>query len=182
MINWDFIKTLEGSIRYGYVPYDPDVDNSGVTIGMGVDLGHRSVPELINSLRLPTYMVAKFKPYVGKKGVEAREVVKESPLVITKSEEELLNKHIAQYFERKLEKRYNKDNPDFKWKWLTDIQQTVIMSVFYQHGHQMFKYNFWRQAIERDWQGMVDNLRSFGDAFSVRRNKEADLLEVSLLY
>lgn len=183
MINWEFIHKLEGESRLiGYVPYDPDSNNSGVTIGMGVDLGHRSLTELKTKLHLPDPMIKKFTPYLGKTGNVAREFLRKNPLMISIAEERVLNAAVKSYFEHKLKKRFNRDSDSSTWDELTDIQQTVIMSVYYQHGNQMFKYKFWTQALEKNWDAMIKNLRDFGDAYGRRRNIEANYLETYLLY
>lgn len=183
MINWDFIAKLEGESQLiGYVPFDRDKDNSGVTIGLGIDLGHRSETELRTKLYLPDPMVDKFKPYIGKIGKEARLFLKKNPLMISEAEEKVLNTAVKRYFENKLRKRYNKESKYNTWDNLGDTHQTVIMSVYHQYGNQMFRFEFWKQALMGDWAGMLHNLRDFGDAYDRRRNIEANLLETYLLY
>ncbi len=62
MINFDFIKELEGVKKKGYVP-DVENSNSGVTIASGFDLGARSKSDLI-ALGLPASLVDKLTPYL----------------------------------------------------------------------------------------------------------------------
>lgn len=182
-VNWDFIESEEGeSTRIGYVPYDPDKDNSGVTVGIGIDLGARSETELRSSLRLSDSLVNKLKPYLHLKGKNARFKLKTHPLVLTTQEEYELNSAVALYYERKLEKRWNRDTTSVQWHTLGNTKQTVVMSVYYQYGNKMFSFDFWKQVTGGDWAGALKNLRDFGDAFDKRRNREANALELVLTY
>ncbi len=79
---------------------------------------------------------------------------------------------------RKVEADFNRDTKGaLKFKDLTNEQMTVILSVAFQYGDLSKKTpNFWRQVVAGDWAGAKQNLRNFGDDYSTRRNKEADLL------
>ena len=182
-VNWSFIEKEEGgSTRVGYVPYDRDKDNSGVTIGMGIDLGWRSEGELINNFRLPAPLINKLVPYLGKRGDKAREYIKFCPLVLTEEEAKALNFHTLSFFEEQLKRKYDSSSTCLRWDDLSTAQQTVIMSVYFQHGPQMFKYDFWDQAIGGRWYAMINNLKDFRDAYGKRRKREALYLETFMLY
>ncbi|HDZ9500676.1 TPA: hypothetical protein RUZ94_003610, partial [Vibrio cholerae] len=75
MINFDFIKELEGVKKHGYVP-DVKGSNSGVTIASGLDLGARSKSDLI-TLGLPTSLIDKLTPYLGYKKHDAEAILAE---------------------------------------------------------------------------------------------------------
>ena len=55
--------------------------------------------------------------------------------------------------------------------------QTVIASVGFQHGTSFTRkdgseMNYIKQARDNDVDGMIANLRNFGDNFNTRRNKK----------
>ena len=79
-------------------------------------------------------------------------------------------------YANRIKTQYEKDSGK-RFENLTDAQQTVIISVAFQHGlNATKKYNFWKQATTGDWNSVEKNLRNFGDDYDTRRKDEADLL------
>jgi GH24 family phage-related lysozyme (muramidase) len=102
------------------------------------------------------------------------------PLQITSAEAELIDKEVKSRFVRGLERKFNQAATTV-FEELPDGVQTVIASATFQYGDLRSRTpNFWRQITTGDWQGAYQNLRNFGDSYSTRRNKEADLLKASL--
>ena len=88
-IDWNFIAQLEGFETVGYVPKEENANNnrvvSGVTIASGFDLGQHSV-EYLYRLDFPVELKNKLVPYMGLKGQEAKDKLKEIPLILTEEE------------------------------------------------------------------------------------------------
>ncbi len=102
------------------------------------------------------------------------------PLLVTDEEAKLIDKEVKTRLVRDLARKYNQTATG-NFEELPDGVQTVIASVAFQYGDlRSGTPNFWRQVTDGDWQSAYLNLRDFGDAYSTRRNKEADLLKNSL--
>jgi hypothetical protein len=173
-IDWVFIGSLEGAaIQKGYVPSD----GSGVTIATGVDLGQRTMSELLD-LHLEATLTDKLKPYLGLRGDAARRMLSSAPLTLNAAQVAQLDTAERDNFVGKLAPKFN-DDSQTAFDALKPAQQTVIASVAYQYGVNLDTAtpNFWRQVTTGDWTGAIRNLRNFGDAYGTRRNKEADYLE-----
>jgi GH24 family phage-related lysozyme (muramidase) len=179
MVDLNFISKLEGGrTAKGYVP-DPEGSRSGVTIATGVDLGQMGENDL-SRLNLPPDLKDKLWPYFGRIKFEALSMLENMPLQITSAEAELIDKEVKSRFVRGLERKFNQAATTV-FEELPDGVQTVIASATFQYGDLRSRTpNFWRQITTGDWQGAYQNLRNFGDSYSTRRNKEADLLKASL--
>jgi hypothetical protein len=182
-IDWDFIGTLEGqSVLDAYVP-DPETSQSGVTIATGVDLGQLSVAELAG-FGLSAELTAKLQPYVGLRQQAAAAYLAANPLHITKEESDALDQADRRPDINGLTANYAAaiapGAPGFDG--LPDPAQTVLASVSFQYGPNLAVRapRFWRTAVNQDWQGMIAELRNFGDKYPTRRNKEANYLQAGL--
>jgi len=165
------ISSYEGNKLKGYVP-DPEGSNSGVTIGSGLDLGNRNINDLKG---LPENIITKLKPFLGLKGSEA--VTKAGQLNITKEEAKIINTFAHKQSLTKLKKKWNKDSK-IKFNKLNKEQATVLASVAFQYGDLKTKTpNFYRLALEGDWQGVYEELMDFKDNYPTRRKKEAAYLK-----
>jgi len=165
------ISSYEGNKLKGYVP-DPEGSNSGVTIGSGLDLGNRNINDLKG---LPENIITKLKPFLGLKGSEA--VTKAGQLNITKEEAKIINTFAHKQSLTKLKKKWNKDSK-IKFNKLNKEQATVLASVAFQYGDLKTKTpNFYRLALEGDWQGVYKELMDFKDNYPTRRKKEAAYLK-----
>ncbi|EJL7013482.1 type VI secretion system tip protein VgrG [Vibrio cholerae] len=175
MINFDFIKELEGVKKHGYVP-DVKGSNSGVTIASGLDLGARSKSDLI-TLGLPTSLIDKLTPYLGYKKHDAEAILAENPLLISDQELDILVSKVKESETNRIVDLYNRMSKVKKFECLPWQAQTVIASVAYQYGYLPSETkDFWKQAIEQNWSAMYGNLMDFGDKYSTRRQKEAKLI------
>ena len=77
-IDYGFLSSREGGSKTdGYVPAAA-VSKSGVTIATGFDLGQRSETDL-TGLGFGAILVAKLKPYLGKKNKDAVDALKRRP-------------------------------------------------------------------------------------------------------
>ena len=176
-INWKFISEKEGAGKeQGYVPKDknnkPD-SNSGVTIGTGIDLKMKN-RKYFEDLNIDEDIIKELEPFFGLKGIDAD--VKAKNLNLSTEQIAKLDLAVKKDYANRIKTQYEKDSGK-RFENLTDAQQTVIISVAFQHGlNATKKYNFWKQATTGDWNSVEKNLRNFGDDYDTRRKDEADLL------
>lgn len=174
MIDAKFIANLEGFTTRGHVP-DVEGSKSGVTIGIGVDLGNTN----LNRLHLPQELHDKLIPYKGKKGKRARKFLNDNPLNLTEEEAMLLSQIALVRYTTFIKNYWNTDSL-IKWGAIPDPVQTVAFSVLYQYGRPNRVPKFWKAITDLDIKLTIAELRDFGDHYPTRRNKEADYLEQNL--
>lgn len=169
-IDWDFILKLEGSKLVGYVPNYED-SKSGVTIASGFDLGARNERDLIG---LPKNLIKKLTPYLELKGIEAHQIA--NNLVINDNEMKIINNFAKNKTMSRLKNRYS-EATNRNFDDLPMHKATTIASVAFQYGNlESETPNFWKQVTTDDWDGATKNLQDFKDAYTTRRNTEADYL------
>lgn len=186
-IDFDKIKRWEGFRTDVYVPTKNGkaIQQSGPTIGSGIDLGQMNEKSL-NALDISDSLKEDLRPYLGKRKQEAVDFVKKNPLEFTHNEAEEITKAVHQRILDKITSRYN-DQSVMQFEDLTDDQQTVIFSVGLQHGFQMNKTTpkFFGFITNQDWEGAIQELRNFTgnnpNPFERRRNEEANVLEGNTL-
>jgi len=179
-VDWEFISKLEGeAIDTGYVPSD----NSGVTIGTGVDLKMKNA-ELLESIGVPSDIIEVLEPYFGLKGkgrtsphVDSAEAyLADNPLVLSAVDVKILDKAVQKFELNKIKTAYEKDSKK-SWNSLSANQQTVITSVGFQYGNLATETpNFWEGVVSGNWTGVYKELMNFEDDFTPRRKLEAELL------
>jgi GH24 family phage-related lysozyme (muramidase) len=171
-IDFDFIGQQEGVKSSMYVPKKNGqvLDDSGPTIGIGLDLGQRNVSDLKG---LSPELIEKLSPYTGMKGSEADSFVENNPLTLTSDELTEVNAWTKKTETDKLLKRWAEDS-DIAWSDLTPQQATVVASVSYQYGASAPK--FWSHVTSGDWDAAEAELRDFGDEYKSRRLREARYL------
>ena len=174
MIDARFIAELEGYSTRGYVP-DPENSESGVTVGMGVDLAHAN----IHRMTLPQELKDKLVPYKGLKGKKALKFLEKKPLLLTPQEAVMLSKVATVRYTTFVKNFWNADS-DVDWSAVPDAIQTIAFSVLYQYGRPARVPKFWKAITALDVAEGVAELRDFGDRYPTRRNKEADYLLESL--
>ncbi len=184
-IDWDFIAQQEGrAVQDGYVP-NPEGSQSGVTVATGVDLGARDMDDL-NRLGLSDALKEKLEPYLGLRQQEAVDFLEENPLRLTAAEVQELDRAVKTQTLDQLVSGYNAEVAERNaadggnrqtFEELPQEMQTVIASVHFQYGSlETATPNFFNQVIDQQWDDALANLRDFGDSYSSRRNREADLL------
>lgn len=174
MIDFTFIEQLEGNTCQGYVP-DLQHSHSGVTIGCGFDLGQRSELEIKQAFSLE--LARKLLPYTELIRHGALHALKQLPLTITQDQVIEINEYCKKSALIKLQKQWQQSSSIFAFDELANECQTVIASVAFQYGNLARRTPiFWRQVTAAKWFDALSNLRDFGDHYTSRRNKEADLL------
>lgn len=181
MIDWKFIADLEGGLQLnGYVPA-ASTSNSGVTIATGVDLGARTLKE-IGKWPVTDDLKIKLAPYVGRKGQDALNLLRELPLEVTEDEATQIETAVCGPIFDQLREAYDKKVGPDAFHHLPDEAQTVLASLAYQYGPNLAKRapKFWGLACKADWPACVNELVNFGDRYPTRRRKEAKLLRQAL--
>lgn len=167
MIDIEFLKSVEGYRMRGYVP---EGHRSGVTVGIGIDLGQQSLQKL-KEAGVAKEVLQLLEPYIGKRGLLALETLKEKPLRLSKEVTDDITTKVIDYDLRKLIVYYNRGATTHTWEELEDRQQTVILSVVHQYGiHGAPK--FLRYAMKGNWEAVERELQDFGDSYKTRRMKE----------
>lgn len=141
---YDFTLKNEGSHPFGYVPVRKRrisenfrgtegevIGNSGVTIGIGLDLGQR---DHLADLKLPKDIETKLTPYLGLKKDKAQAKLKTLPLDISKEDEIKLNQCVMASYISYAKNCYNR----FVGKDFFSLpinKQTLVFDLVYQHGN-----------------------------------------------
>lgn len=192
LVDLAFLTAMEGSVCYGYVPTYRSgaskgqvIGRSGVTVGIGCDLGGRSKDDLLR-LGLPAALVGKLMPYLGKRRREAQQALAAQPLRLSQEEAAMLSAAIAGEIFERLAARYDAATEGLpgacRFAQLPWQARTVIGSVAYQYGDNLPRATprFWTVALTQDWPALMRELESFGDAYAPRRRREAELLRTML--
>ncbi len=135
---------------------------SGVTVGIGVDLGQYNEGDLkgLSDKKI----LDKLKPYLGLKGQDAIDFLKKNPLELTEPEAVELNKFIKTKILTKLEKDWNASGSKIPFDRLSTEQATAVASVAFQYGNSKAAYsNFWKYATNGEWDKVYDELMDFKD-------------------
>lgn len=174
MIDLDFIAELEGNKRIGYVPKS---GNSGVTIGLGLDIAAFGD---LRKLKLPSDLLQKLLPYQGYRRETAEIFLEDNPLELSEAEVNVLNACLIHYKALLIRSLWNRDS---NLDWCNDLDykmQTVVFSVIHQYGSPKRVPQFWSYATRGLWNDVIKELRNFGDKYPTRRNKEANYLQESM--
>ena len=156
------------SHRIGQVPTDKKgnvIGNSGVTIGVGFDLGQHNEQDLIN-MEFGKGLRDKLRPYLGKTGQEAKDFKKKNPLVLGENSEDYLQVIMrpTKYYTDILASKYDKSTGvagDFEN--LDPAIQGTLLSVLYQMGMSNPAKDtpkFWKHATSKNWAGLVNELET----------------------
>ena len=172
----DFLKEVEGYRTEYYIPKDSNgniLGHSGITIGLGIDLGQQSKHGMLK-LDVNKVIVSKVKLALGVRGKEACSVLYKLPKLTS---DEVYSLSVA-IVERGLEVLRERLNTIYKT--LPDEVIVIALSLHHQFGYKLFSYNAWKQIKNKDYKGLLKNLRNFGCNYPTRRNIEANYLERAL--
>jgi hypothetical protein len=159
-VNIDFIKKQEGgdSLK-GYIV--KGFDKSGVTVGVGFDLGQYNAGELSD---LPDSILNKLKPYLGLKGKNAKKRLDEIPLKITQKESDIINKVIKTKILTILKKDWEKSSSQIPFDELSTEQATAVANIAFQYGNAgILSFDFWDYATKNEWDKVYKELMDFKD-------------------
>jgi GH24 family phage-related lysozyme (muramidase) len=190
-VNWAKIGEWEGNRLTGYLPTDSGgnvLGVSGITIGMGVDLGQMDSCAL-DALDIAQALKETLKPYLGLKSDAALEAL-QVPLTITQDESDQLNAAVQTAKVHLVRQRYDAVvGPNaIEFDHLPEPAQTVITSVAFQWGSIWARSSppdipmFWNAVTRQDWAKAAAVLRDWapkpwrGAIYRTRRLSEADYL------
>ncbi|EBA7134421.1 hypothetical protein B7I57_18920 [Salmonella enterica] len=167
-------------------PYYPDVkneNNSGITVGYGIDLGGRN-PSSMLADGVPRNIIDKLSPYTGVKGRDAQYLLKknENNLPELTSDEALLLSNI--YLSKTIHvisNQYNKDSQGLTFSQIPERTRTAIIDVAYNSGDHIWDAcpAFWGDIVAHDWESAYNELMNFykyPTPLSERRKKDAILI------
>lgn len=120
-------------------------NSSGVTAGVGVDLGAKSEKDFLAELKKSAKesglmteaevdaMNTKLKPYYGKKRTDACQTLRKTPLLLSQKETDLLNYTSFSTHTKEAIRQY--ENSGEKWNDLSEQEQTLVLSTVYHKGN-----------------------------------------------
>ncbi len=175
----------EGFSLDGYVPAIPS-GRSGVTIGMGVDIGQFSKAE-IKALGLSDGLTEKLLPYAGLRLSDATKKLGQlGGLVVSVGEARDITYAVKKKFTGDVAAKYDGSKAEGapKFKDLSPAQQTVIFSRFFHQGINFLQYKsseaWWTGVTNGKWPEVQSIMRNYPfaseDWYKARVGKEADLL------
>ena len=179
-IDWDFIASpaIEGRNLVAVVP-DASHSNSGVTVGLGVDLGQMTSGEMM-ALGLPQPLLIKCISYAGLRGMVAAKALAAQPLALTSDECALLEAPKKRAVQVKLSLEYLKAAAS-PFEELPQGVQTVLASLTWQYGDMPTRTpRTWAAAVRKDWVLLGADLANFGDRYPARHIAEAAYLKAHL--
>jgi hypothetical protein len=183
-VDWSFVAEREavgGKPKLElYVPQEDGVvfGRSGVTLGLGVDLGGLTVRDL-TALGIEPALINKLSPYLGLKGQTALSFVKAKPMTLTLREVETLDRAVQEKELGSLIQKYDAESKVGAFVSLPAGTQTAIADVFFQYGTSGPKEaapDFWGAITTGDWNKAHESLMDFHDDYPDRRKLEAGLL------
>ena len=194
-VDWDFIEKRE-ELRLDAYPI-PNRKQSGITIGIGFDIGQWSEASFDRLALKPgdkDTLKELFRPFFGKTGEEARAALeayrrdnKKVPRVTEDQAKDLLKAAGTLIYDQ-VRSRYNRDLQTSRAENLPRFEdlpreaQTAIMSMAYQYGPDLRRRTprYWDIIVRQDWPAAIEELRDFHDKDPRRREKEAERFELML--
>lgn len=132
--------------------YDPGGENSGVTIGTGIDLKHHNKQGMIKA-GVPEEIAEKLSPYYGK---DDKDLLGQTPL--TKEELEIVDSAVLKSTEDKIRKKIpTYDNLP------QGIKNVLVMTVHQYGAKKAFKYKLFKQIKNKEWGKALNNLSTWSD-------------------
>jgi hypothetical protein len=124
----ELIFDIEGNKGVGYVPKDSP--NSGITIGMGVDVGQHSKEDFDN-YGVPTDITEILLPYFGVKGKKAKKLAEDNKIILTVKQAKNLNNVIISQKYKEFENFLERKHPALTKA--SEIDKGVLYTIYY-HG------------------------------------------------
>lgn len=132
---------------------------SGVTIGTGCDLGQQTAAGL-RAMGVPSDLVAKFMPYIGKSKDAAIRALHDAPFSITDIECDTLDYAVHGDYVKRIAQLYDKASI-MPFSDIPKEAQAVIAHLFYHLGSPTKKYPAtWDALVRQDWKTAADKLRN----------------------
>tara|TARA_R110002020_G_scaffold33098_2_gene101227 strand:+ start:1043 stop:1681 length:639 start_codon:yes stop_codon:yes gene_type:complete len=162
-IDWDIIAEHEGYEIHPGIAYYPDAGNSGITIGMGVDLA-RQTPSMLRKYGLTNpNLIAKISPYAAQMNESTNwdqvlgpinEQAEKMPHMQLSEEEtaELNNAVGIDMYNKTAMRYYQETKKDFRL--LPSDVKTTILSMTWNLGSKFKAPKTWDAIRREDWEGL----------------------------
>lgn len=178
-VDWGWIGVHEGTnVLNGYIPTQGGkvIENSGVTIATGYDLGQHSYAEMIK-IGIPEDLAKKLSPYTGLTKDDAVKALSEEPLTITAEESVLINSASHSAALSRLVTQYDGMVGEAGAFWgLPAEAQTVIADTAFQFGFiGKNRPELWADMITANWEKLATDLYS-ETKYTSRRIDGGDLI------
>ncbi|EGU4505457.1 hypothetical protein HVC08_005238 [Salmonella enterica] len=183
IIDKDFIHQEEGFKKKPYYPDIKNENNSGITVGYGIDLGEKSSVSMLAD-GVPKSIIDKLAPYTGARGKDARYLLtkdKNKLPELTSDEALLLSDIYLLKTINIVSGQYNKDSLGLKFSQIPEKTRTAIIDVAYNSGDHLWNACpvFWSDIVAQDWGSAYNELMNFykhPTSLSGRREKDALLV------
>ena len=155
--DYDLIEKHEQNLTKAYVPKDPDKQNSGVTIGMGLDLNYQT-PKTLKKAGVSDAVIKKVSAYLGLEGKDAIKKLKEQPLILTQHDTTQLNNAVFNFYKNKVREEFHHTLYTYPRN-----AQTVALAVSWHNGWDLSRTcpRFLKFMVERNWKKVSKELREF---------------------
>ena len=168
-INWDELEEREeeGFLDKPHYPVnrgEEDTDNSGVTIGSGVDIGQYNELEL-RQMGIPAELLDRLKPGIGVTGMAAREVVESGAIRLKDGEARLITDLAQAHHAGKISNEFNRISQSQNgtdgvlFHELSPQMQTLMISIGYQYGSKGAP-TFFTHVANEDWEAAKEEMDS----------------------
>ena len=180
------LAALEDNRTIGYVPKDKEgnvIAKSGVTIGMGFDLGAHSKKEL-EDMGIDSDVITALEPYLGLKGDKAVNKLATTPLSLTAESTDTINDKVkskkydalAAKFKAKVGRTFDDEDDN--------VREALLIAAFNLGESGLLgnttSTNLAKQLKEKKYTEAADNLKTWKETaltgLRARRRAEADLL------
>eukprot|EP01084_Bolivina_argentea_P269848 458732_1 len=190
-IDYNFIICKESFSLCGYVPLKSTgpgcgevMGNSGVTFGVGIDLGHQSTSTL-QSLGVSQTLLAQLTPFIGLTGSNAAEAICNSPLTnLDYNEVYDLSIAMMNKYAHEMETWYNaqKHTNTKSFDELPKGIRTVLTSIHFRWGATSQYPVFWNYILSNNFEEAIAELRAWysGGQTDRRLSEEANIMAASL--
>ena len=172
------------SHHFGLIPSD----SSGVTIGVGFDIGQHSTRELEEIFKGNESLISKLSPYANKSGKVAKDYHDKYPLTLDPKGQDYLDVILmpVKYKIDAISSKYDKaTGVEGSFANLDSIKQEIIFSTMYQLGYEDVPRksggyqktgapDFWKAAVAQDWDTLEEELLSsdWPKHALIRKNRE----------
>lgn len=169
-VDLKFLEELEGN---SLEPYVPLVGTSGVTIGLGIDLGQTSINDIRRFGTVDGTLLEKVRPFLGRKGDKAARMLEvfRGKIFFTETDVENLNRGCISLLLTRLIELVGGE-PAWE-KIANDPLRNVAYSLFHVYGYKWKEHNSFKQLMNGDIEGLLKNLDDYGDKSVGTRHKKA---------
>ena len=186
-VDYGFLSERESPggrpVTTGYIPTNKKtntvIGQSGVTIGVGVDLGQQTAAAL-QAEGVSGSLITILTPYLGLQGQTAATYLNQHPLTITTAQAQALTQAVQTHLINTIAGFYTAAAvPPSPFFQLPAGAQTAIADLAYQYGPYLSRRTpiYWSQVTRGEWGAAVQNLNHFGDAYPTRRQAEGRLIQ-----